>query len=177
MTNFSDHPIFLDCVNEGPEGNVCTRFVIRVNFQHERGISEGLVTGWLLEVSDRIMGTLQGSYTGDESVRTVQVMILQDVESYPDDLDAVCEVVEEILANSTVIESSNYTILAVECLGFEFVYEVPGLFKNRHHRGLRSLQELNDASVEFRVTGEYTQANRVDEEVKDEEFDTLLEVS
>ena len=37
--------------------------------------------------------------------------------------------------------------------------------------------ELNDASVEFRVTGEYTQANRVDEEVKDEEFDTLLEVS
>jgi len=45
----------------------------------------------------------------------------------------------------------------VECLGFEFVYEVPGLFKNRHHRGLRSLQELNDASVEFRVTGEYTQ--------------------
>ena len=104
MTNFSDIPSFLDCVNEGPEGNVCTRFVIRVYFQHQRGISEGLVTGWLLEVSDRIMGTLQGSYTGDESVRTVQVMVLQDVESYPDDLDAVCEVVEEILANSTVIE-------------------------------------------------------------------------
>ena len=133
----------------------------------------------MLEVSDRIMGTLQGSYTGDESVRTVQVMTLQDVESYPYDIDAICEVVEEILSRSTVIESSSYTILAVECLGFEFVYEVPGLFNNRYHRGLRrlrSLQELNDASVEFRVTGEYIHTNQVDEEVKDLEFDTLIEV-
>ena len=172
----------IDCkYDPANSDNICKRFVIRVYFQHKRTISANLVRGWLLVVSDRILGTLQASYTGDEAVRSVQVMVLPDVEEYPEDVAAVCEIVQEILANSTIIQNSNYKILEVECLGFEIVYNVPtdgrGIFKTRLNRGLRRVQEvLGDAKVEFRVTGEYTQANRVDEEEKDMEFDTLLEV-
>lgn len=172
----------IDCkYDPANSDNICKRFVIRVYFQHKRTISANLVRGWLLEVSDHILGTLQASYTGDEAVRSVQVMVLPDVEEYPEDVAAVCEIVQEILDNSTIIQNSNYTILEVECLGFEIVYNVPadgrGIFKTRLNRGLRRVQEvLGDANVEFRVTGEYTQANRVDEEEKDMEFDTLLEV-
>ena len=151
----------VDCVNAlENQGNVCKRFVIIVLFEHKRGISEGLVRGWLLEVSDHIMGSLKATYTGEEAVRSVQIMVLPDVEEYPENVDAVCEIVQEILANSTVIQESSYTILDVECLGFEIIYDLKpqtrGIFKNRQ-RGLRRLQQtvLGDANVEFRVTGKH----------------------
>ena len=62
---------------------MCRQFDYQLFFQYEQdvdnGISEGTVRGQLLEVSDRMLGTLTASYSGDEAVRSGQTMIFRNV--------------------------------------------------------------------------------------------------
>lgn len=116
-------------------------------------------------------------------------MTFTDVESLPQNIDEICEVVAEILESEPAFEEAGFVILGVECLQCELVSgaqqeecvfgSAQQLFSR--NRGLRrQLQSdvltLGDLNIEYRVTGEYRDANRANEEVKDVEFDTLLEV-
>jgi len=146
-------------------------------FQHTREIPQGIVKGWLLEVSDRIAGNLTASYSGDESVRTEQIVVFTGVieEPGPDEKAEFCDAIENVLVES----ATDFTILGVSCSNFDYI-ESGDLFKARHrmlHRGLQG-GDAGQLTVEFKVHAEYTPASRAEEEVvKDDEFAKLVEVS
>lgn len=146
-------------------------------FQHERSIQGGIVTAWLLEVSDTIAASVTASYSGDESVQTIQTMTLQNVENEPENEDAICEVVQEKLQKAEALTA--YTILAVNCLDIELIPAegasgAPG--ETRKIFNLRRRMTLGDLVVDFEVYAEYTPALR-DEKQEDAHFAELVEVS
>jgi hypothetical protein len=147
------------------------------------------VRGQLLEVSDRIMGTLTASYSGDEAVRSSQTMLFRNVTKIIAGTQEIVSVriaavVLEELRNSPEIQQSNFVILDVVCLGYipkpSPATQARGmpLFKTRY-RGLRRQLEQKiggDLEVNIEITGEYSTARR-DEVSADVDFNDLTEVS
>ena len=138
-------------------------------FRHERGVTGGIATSWLLEVSNEIAQEVTAVYAGNDSVRTFQIMTIENVLEEPEDVDAICSVVLEKLAGK--LKPTKFALLAVQCSGY--TYE-PLLFE----RGLRRRLAAGDLVVQFEVHAEYTPAKRGEEEDdRDGEFAALVEVS
>ena len=145
--------------------------------------------GQLLEVSDRIMGTLTASYSGDEAVRSSHTMLFRNVTKIIAGTQEIVSVriaavVLEELRKSPEIQQSNFVILDVVCLGYipkpSPATQARGmpLFKTRY-RGLRRQLEQKiggDLEVNIEITGEYSTARR-DEVSADVDFNDLTEVS
>mmetsp|Transcript_7763 Transcript_7763/g.16789 ORF Transcript_7763/g.16789 Transcript_7763/m.16789 type:complete len:190 (+) Transcript_7763:371-940(+) len=168
-----------DVDDSGVPDSACHRLVLSMTFQHNRTLPEGAVKGWLLEVSDTLTAKfkdfLELSYTGDESVRTFQSIVITGVKEKPEDTEAVCDIIEEEIGGSSSL-LDNYTILAVECNRTQFfpAKQARGLpFKTRVRRLAEGILE-----VDFTVTGQYRTAARIGEKEEDvdKDFSERVEV-
>ena len=142
--------------------------------------------GHLLEVSDRIMGTLTASYSGDEAVRSGQTMLFRNVTKILVDSTEkarvwIAAVVLEELRKTPEILKSNFTLLDVVCIGYNPKLSPAGLplFKTRNRGLRRQLEETigGDLEVNIEIYGEYSTARRSNEVSADVAFNDLAEVS
>jgi hypothetical protein len=174
---------------------LCRQFDYQLFFQYEQdvdsGISEGTVRGQLLEVSDRMLGTLTASYSGDEAVRSGQTMIFRNVTKIIAKTQEIARVkiaavVLEELKKIPEILQSDFVILDVVCIGYNSrpspATQTRGLplFKTRNRGLRRQLEEIiigGDMEVNIEITGEYSTARRSDEVSADDAFNELAEVS
>ena len=154
------------CGESGDSANSeddCHRVVINLEFQHERTIPGGVITGWLLKASDLMESGLNLTYSGDKPVESSLTMTLPGAKrpENEDEEDVICNVVRDRLTNDLRIESGkNYTIIAVECEKF-------------------CLVPLGKLDFDVTVTGRYRPTTGVDKEeaAVNADFTELIEVN
>ena len=150
-------------------GNICSRFLLQMKFQHNRKSRQETLKFWILRESDDIAGGLAATYTGDRIINSDQVVIIDGATGKPgpEEEEIVCFGIRETLSQS--LKGNNVTILDVVCTSFIFVAGPS--------RGLRRwLQNVGTLNVKFEVSGEYRPLPGKVDTMKDE-FGGLVEVS
>lgn len=144
---------------------VCNRYALQMPFQQSREIPAGRVKGNLLEVSDRIKGDLPAVYSGAQTVSSEQVIELNNAAPVElEDETTFCFGIQDQLTESYYL--INYTVLDVNCESFNFVpFEAS------------DDQPVGNLEVDYKVTGEYTPADREEDIELREQFGGLVEVS
>lgn len=146
--------------------------------------------GKLFEVSDRIKGTLNATYAGEEASTSNQMLTLRNVaqiNAKNEDVARVniAAVIREELEKSSDIKQAQFMIFDVICTGFKVIpANAPRtrglpLFKNRHLELWRQLEISvgGDLEVYIEVTGGYSTSQRSDEDMADADFGAVIEVS